>query len=55
MQKHNPIFYREAVLQSLTKTGRQRIQFIPIALLDLPFDEYRELPKKNPDPGQDRG
>jgi hypothetical protein len=49
MRRHNPIFIRETVLHSLTKAGRRNTPFIPIALLDLPFDETKPE-MKNPPP-----
>lgn len=51
MSKANPIFKRETVLASLTRDKRGHTPFIPIALLDLPFDDYRDpKPIKNPGP-----
>ena len=50
MKKHNPRFDRETVLASLTRAERRRTPFIPIQLIDLPFDEYREPPKEKPQP-----
>ena len=50
MQRHNPRFVRETVLAVLMRANRQRTPFIPIQLIDLPFDEYREPPKEKPQP-----